>query len=85
MPGTATLEVEVTNISPKAFWVLMGTDELVVPYEQFPWFKSATVEQICKVERPSEDHLYWPLLDVDLSVESLRNPESFPLMSRIET
>ena len=83
-PGTATLEVEVTNISPTAFWVLLGAEELPVPYEQFPWFKLATVEQLCAVERPTENHLYWPLLDVDLSVESLRIPEAFPLMSRVE-
>jgi hypothetical protein len=33
------------------------------------------------VERPTENHLYWPQLDVDVSVESLRNPEAFPLVS----
>jgi hypothetical protein len=26
--------------------------------------------------------LYWPQLDVDLSIESIRKPESFPLVSR---
>jgi hypothetical protein len=31
---------------------------------------------------PSADHLYWPTLDVDLSVESLRHPERYPLVSR---
>ena len=82
MHGAATLEAEVTNISAHGFWVLLGTEELPVPYEQFPWFKKATVEQILAVERPTENHLYWPQLDVDLSVESLRRPEAFPLMSR---
>ena len=82
MPGNAILEAEVTNISANAFWVLLGTEELPVPYEQFPWFKSATVAQLCAVERPSENHLYWPRLDVDLSIESLRNPEVFPLVSK---
>jgi Protein of unknown function (DUF2442) len=84
MPGTTILAAEVTNISSKAFWVLLGAEELSVPYEQFPWFKRATVEQLCHVERPTEGHLYWPLLDVDLSVESLRNPEAFPLVSRVD-
>ena len=81
MHGAATLEAEVTNISAHGFWVLLGTEELPVPYEQFPWFKKATVEQILAVERPTENHLYWPQLDVDLSVESLRLPEAFPLVS----
>jgi hypothetical protein len=82
MPGTATLEAEVTNISAHGFWVLLGTEELAVPYAQFPWFRGATVEQITTVERPTENHLYWPRLDVDLVVESLRNPDAFPLVSR---
>lgn len=81
MPGAATLEAEVTHISRHGFWVLLGNEELPVPYASFPWFRTATVEQITTLERPTEDHLYWPLLDIDLSVESLRRPEAFPLMS----
>ena len=83
MPGVATLEAEVTNISAHGFWVFLGSEELPVPYASFPWFKSATVEQITTLERPTEDHLYWPKLDVDLSVQSLRNPEAFPLVSGV--
>jgi hypothetical protein len=78
------LEAEVTNISAHGFWLLLGDEELPVPYAQFPWFKQATVEQLVAVERPTDNHLYWPLLDIDLSVESLRNPEAFPLMSKRE-
>jgi hypothetical protein len=64
------------------FWLLLDDEELLVPFEQFPWFRSATVEQITTVERPTPSHLYWPQLDVDLSVESIRDPERFPLVSR---
>ena len=84
MPGVVTLEAEVTNISTHGFWLLLGAEELPVPFGQFPWFKSATVEQITTVERPTENHLYWPQLDVDLSVESLRDPGAFPLLSKSE-
>jgi hypothetical protein len=52
-----------------------------VPYAAFPWFRDATVDQILTVEHPTEDHLYWPKLDIDLSVESLRNPDAFPLVA----
>ena len=81
MPGTVTSGAEVTHISAHGLWVLLGDEELPVPYSDFPWFKNATVEQILAVERPSENHLYWPQLDVDLSVESLRHPGAFPLVS----
>lgn len=82
MPGIATSGAEVTNISKHGLWLLLGDEELFVPFEQFPWFKKATVEQIMRVEWPTADHLYWPLMDVDLSVASIRNPSAFPLMSR---
>ncbi len=81
MLGTTTLEAEVTNVSAHGLWLLLGTEELAVPYALFPWFKKATIEQLLAVERPTETHLYWPQLDIDLSVESLRNPDAFPLLS----
>ena len=79
MPGTATLTAEVTNISTHGLWLLLGDEELAVPFSEFPWFRNATIEQLSKVERPTENHLYWPQLDIDLSVESIRHPEAFPL------
>ena len=82
MHGISTLEVEVTNISRHCFWVLLGNEELAIPFTEFPWFKNATIEQISDVQRPSLDHLYWPTLDVDLSVQSIRNPAGFPLVSK---
>lgn len=82
MPGIVTSDAEITNISKHCFWIILGDEELVIPFKEFPWFKSATIEQLTEVEHPSEDHLYWPLLDVDLSVKSIRNPESFPLISK---
>jgi len=82
MHGPATLDAEVTNVSKHCFWLLLGDEELAVPFIEFPWFRRATIEQLADVQRPTEDHLYWPQLDVDLSVESIRRPESFPLLSR---
>jgi hypothetical protein len=34
------------------------------------------------VEWPQPHHLYWPDLDVDIAVESIRHPEKFPLISK---
>ncbi len=78
MPGTITSAPEVTDVSTHGFWLLLDEEELLLPFEQFPWFKQATIEQISQVEWPTADHLYWPLLDVDLSVESIRDPSQFP-------
>ena len=82
MPGTATLDVEVTNVSRHGFWILLDERELFLPFKEFPWFAKATVEQILGVERPHPHHLYWPELDVDLAVESIEDPGKFPLKAR---
>ena len=82
MPGTITSAVEVTNVSPHGFWVLLQGEELLLPFVDFPWFKQATIEQITAVEWPSPNHLYWPQLDIDLSVESIRHPQAFPRMAK---
>ena len=82
-PGAHISPVEVGNISRHGFWLLLNDEELFLPFAEFPWFKEAAVGKILQVELPSADHLYWPELDVDLSVESIRHPEKFPLISRI--
>jgi hypothetical protein len=81
--GVSTSPVEVTNISQHGFWLLLEDEELFLPFAAFPWFRDVTVAKILHVELPSANHLYWPELDIDLAVESIRHPENFPLVSQI--
>ena len=81
--GASTLEVEVTNVSKHGFWLWLGDEELFVPFVEFPWFKDASIGKLLNVERPQAHHLYWPDLDIDLAVDSIRHPERFPLVSRV--
>lgn len=80
--GKNTSGVEVLNVSSNGFWLLLGDEELFVPFKEFPWFQDAPIAHVTNVARPSPHHLYWPDLDIDLAVESIRNPELFPLISR---
>ncbi len=82
MHGTVTSVAEVTHVSKHGFWLLLDSEELLVPFEQFPWFKKATIEQLSEVLWSTPDHLYWPQLDADLSVQSIRDPAAFPLVSK---
>lgn len=79
--GTPTSKVEVANISQHGFWLLVAETEHFVSFKDFPWFRSATIDQVLNVELPSSHHLYWPDLDIDLAVESLTHPEKYPLIS----
>lgn len=78
--GVPTSLAEVTNIDHFGFWLLVENKEYFLPYGDFPWFRGATVDQILNVKLLHEDHLFWPDLDVDLSLDSLQCPESFPLI-----
>ncbi|BBO19698.1 MAG: DUF2442 domain-containing protein [Burkholderiales bacterium] len=80
--GGITSAAEVTNISGHGLWVLVDDEELFIPFAEFPWFREAPVGKLLHVERPQPHHLYWPELDIDLHVDSVRHPERFPLMSR---
>jgi Protein of unknown function (DUF2442) len=62
-------------------WLLLDIEELFLSFADFPWFKGATIEQLCQIEWPAENHLYWPSLDIDLAVDSIRDPKAFPLVS----
>jgi hypothetical protein len=73
---------EITNVSRHGLWLLLGREELFMPFEQFPWFRDAPIGKVLRVEQPTAEHLYWPELDIDLAVESIRHPERFPLVSR---
>ena len=81
--GKSTSAVEVTNVSGNGFWLLLDGDELFVEFKQFPWFRDASIGQLLNVSRPAPHHLYWPDLDLDLAVESLTQPERYPLVSRV--
>jgi len=85
--------VELTNVSPHGMWLLVDERELFLPFDAFPWFRKASIAQLFPwfrkasiaqlacIERPTPDHLRWPDLDVDLSIDSIDHPERYPLVS----
>ncbi len=84
MPGTDTFPAEVSHVSTHGLWLLLGEEELCLPFDAFPWFRNATIAQLHSIERPTENHLYWPELDIDLSITSIRNPCAYPLIARMD-
>jgi hypothetical protein len=82
MSPTIFSEVEVTHVSAHGVWLLLGEREMFLPFEQFPWFRDASIGKILNVELLHAGHLYWPDLDIDLAVESVEHPDRFPLMAR---
>jgi hypothetical protein len=83
-PGADISLLEVTNISKHGFWLFVDNTEYFLPFAQFPWFQAASVAAILNVQRLHPEHLYWPDLDVDLALDSIRAPENYPLIARAD-
>ena len=79
--GKNTSKVELSNLSIHGAWFLIKEREYFLPFDQYPWFKDATIAQIANVELLHDTHLYWQALDVDLSLAILENPGHFPLIA----
>lgn len=77
--GGNTSLIEVTNISNHGFWIYLNDQEYFLSFDDFPWFKDATVSAIVNVQLLHGYHLYWPELDIDLELNSIQFPEKYPL------
>lgn len=77
--GKNISRAEIANISEHGIWLLVRKKEYFLAYDDYPWFKKATVEEILDVQFFHGFHLRWPRLDIDLELESLENREKYPL------
>ena len=80
--GINTSKIEIIGISVHGVWLLAGEEEMFLSYEDFPWFKDVSVGKILNVQELTPGHFYWPDLDVDLGVETIRHPDRFPFRAR---
>lgn len=81
-PGSSTSAVEVLGVSPRGLWLLVRDREYFLDAENLPWFAAASVRDVYDVVLEHGHIVRWPKLDVDLELESLANPEAWPLVWR---
>ena len=77
--GASISPSEVTAIGRFGFWLICLDTEYVVPFDAYPVFRTATIEQIYAMEEIAPGQLRWEALDADLELEALKYPEKFPL------
>ena len=73
--GKSTLKAEVTNISNHGVWLLVSKKEYFLPFENYPWFKKAKVQDVLDIQLQHDFHLRWEALDVDLELEKMDRPK----------
>ena len=77
------ISVSIENITPFGIWIYVKGKEFFLSYEDYPYFKNQTINDIQNVQLLHGIHLYWPALDIDLEIDNLENPEKYPLKSKI--
>lgn len=80
--GTDISTVEVTLVSTAGFWLLADGREYFLDFTEYPWFRDVRVSELTNVRLLHGNHLHWPDLDVDLELDTLTHPESYPLVYR---
>jgi len=73
----------LVNISPFGFWISGKKKEYFLPFEKFPFFMKAKLEDLFDVEEIKEGHFYWNKLDIDLNEDIIENPDKYPLIAKI--
>jgi hypothetical protein len=80
--GKSTSKCEVLAATPFGVWLLFNKTEYYLNYHEFPWFRKSSLEEILNVKALSSDHLYWPDLDIDLHIDSIKEPQKYPLIAK---
>jgi hypothetical protein len=73
------------NISPFGFWLSSEDKEYFLPFEKFPFFLNAKLEDLFDVEEIKKGHFYWKKLDIDLNEDIINNPDKYPLIANIRS
>eukprot|EP01032_Pedospumella_encystans_P034866 gene34866-39425_t len=68
-------------LTQHGFSLVLDGESLRLRFADFPWFEGVSLDELRALQRPAPGHLYWPTLDVDLSLESIRDPAAFPLVA----
>ncbi|MCK9225106.1 MAG: DUF2442 domain-containing protein [Candidatus Muirbacterium halophilum] len=77
--GKNILNHEISSINSNGIWFILDEKEYFISFLDYPSFQKASLEDIFSFEFSYPDHIYWKNLDIDIELDSLTNPERFPL------
>lgn len=80
--GKSISKPEITNVTQHGFWIYLNGKEYFLAFDKFPWFKRARINELSNIQLWYGSHLYWPDLDVDLSVEIIEHPNRYRLVAK---
>ncbi len=78
--NTEDTSVSVLMINDKGLMISVLGQDYFLSYNRVPWMRDASIAQALDVRMSGRSAIEWPLLDVDLEIESLKHPERYPLV-----
>lgn len=81
-PRGKSTSVRVLGVNPLGLWLLAENEEYFIDFNTFPWFETAPVNAVFNVEKQGQDGFCWPDLDIDLTLDSIKHPEKYPLKAK---
>ena len=78
--GTDISDCKLTSINDLGLWILISDKEYFIPFAKYPGFTESSIDQIFKIRFLPPSQLRWEDLDIDIELDALAKPESFPLI-----
>jgi hypothetical protein len=72
--------VRVLTITANGILISIPEGDFFLPYSDYPWFKTATIDDVLDVEMEDNHAIRWDKLDVDLEIDSILHPEKYPVI-----
>lgn len=72
----------VLMINSQGLLLSVYGQDYFLSYNRVPWMREASINEVLDVRMSGRNAIEWPLLDVDLEIDSLRHPERYPLLIR---
>jgi len=74
--------VKVNAVMSNGIVVEVMGSSFFLPCNSNPWFEKAAIADVFNVEMVGKTGIRWDRLDVDLAIDSLQNPEKYPLIAK---
>ena len=78
--NTENISAKVLSINSDGIYLSVGDKDYFISYNRVPWFQNAKVCEVMNVSMMGRMGIRWEDLDVDLEIDSLTNPEKYPLV-----
>ncbi|MEI6751620.1 MAG: DUF2442 domain-containing protein [Paludibacter sp.] len=74
------ISAKILSINSDGIYLSVGGKDYFISYNRVPWFQNAKVCEVMNVSMMGRMGIRWEDLDVDLEIDSLTNPEKYPLV-----